>query len=89
LGTKSDQEMMRVDPVVDDEATQGRHVLLEIALLQGQGFRLREPQIFPDVLPDAQLHLVEQPAGGRIKRVVEVENPGTDRFCPTYRIFRR
>src|SRR5688572_32064844 len=69
------QELPRIDLVMDHEAVEGGLVLAEILLLERPGRLRLEAQKLLDIFADAPLNLVEQPAGRRVERVIQVENP--------------
>jgi len=60
------------------EAAERGAVFPEVAFLQDAGGNRIDTEIFGDELPDTAIDLIEQPARGRIKGVVEVEYPDSD-----------
>jgi len=72
------EKFVRVDVVARHQPAQGCAMLAEIAPPQ-LGRRVhRHLQPRANELGHAALDLVEQPAGRRVQRVVEIEDPGLD-----------
>src|SRR2546423_1948940 len=72
------EKVMRVDVVDLHQPVHRRAVLAEISAPQlGRPLR-RNRETDADVLVHPVLHLIEQAAGGRVQRVVEIEDPGFD-----------
>ena len=69
------QEILRVGAVLADEAEQAGAVSIEVLLLLAVGLVGGKVQGARDVLADARVDLRVGPAGHRIQRVVEVEDP--------------
>jgi hypothetical protein len=71
------QEILGLHAVMDHEAVEGGLMVAEILFLQGARRLRLEIKKLLDIFPDPALDLVEQAAGGRIKRVIQVENPAS------------
>jgi hypothetical protein len=72
------EELVHVDVAREHQAAQRRAVLAVEILLDALGLRLVHVQEAGNISADALVHLREQIGAARIKRVVEIENPGLD-----------
>jgi hypothetical protein len=68
----------RIDPVFVHEARERGAVESPVVCAEPVGFVARHAERRHDIGRHPRLDLVEEPGGGRVERVVEVEDPGLD-----------
>ena len=70
------EKVGRVDPVHGHQAQERGAVIAEVRLLHPAGLRLLDAKQRGNEQAHPPVHLIEEVAGGRIERVVEIEDPG-------------